>query len=399
MYLKIEILEVKQPLGVFYIASLDAYSLLKIVRAEPYRATIDGEFAGIQRPENRERLFAIADYLKGIESAMPNSIIIAGNSVEDLKQEEKWFILNESKRKYLIIPAEKIAGSIIDGQHRLKGFNYVTDELKRTYNLLCSIYLDLPVPYQAYLFATINMNQKTVDKSLAFELYGYNLDEEKKESWSPEKLAVYLTRALNFEKDSIFYNRILVAAENDEVLFEVSPKLQEWYISTASMVDGILSLISSNPKKDRDILQQLAPKERNRSILNSDRTPLREFFKQGNDKLILTIVKNFFSASIKTLYKKESYLFKTVGIQAQFSVLKELLKDLPINKDISEKYYISIIEKCSKIDFHDNFFTASGLGKSRILNVLLLCLNLKEIEEIRRDSDKNNYLRLLNITK
>ncbi|MBR0324911.1 MAG: hypothetical protein IIX11_02130, partial [Selenomonadales bacterium] len=38
-------------------------------------------------------------------------------------------------------------------------------------------------------------NQKRVDKSLTLELFGYDLDNEPSNTWSPEKLAVFLTRS------------------------------------------------------------------------------------------------------------------------------------------------------------------------------------------------------------
>lgn len=62
---------------------------------------------------------------------------------------------------------------------------------------------DLPLAYQAYLFATININQRKVDKSLAYEQFGYNLDDEEPESWAPDKLAVFFTRRLNLNPESI----------------------------------------------------------------------------------------------------------------------------------------------------------------------------------------------------
>lgn len=267
---------------------------------------------------------------------------------------------------------------------------------QQSYELLCSVYLDIPNPYQAYLFATINMNQKTVDKSLAYDLYGYNLDDENPESWSSEKLAVFISRKLNFDKDSIFYNHIIVAAENDAVLFEISPKNQNWCISTASIVNGILSLITSNPKKDRDTLQFKNIQDRKRSNLPKDKTPLRKYFLECNDKLIHTIVNNFFLAAYSELFKKESYLFKTVGIQALFRVLKEILiKNLDTDKDISVIYFSSILKLCADIDFSDNFYTASGLGKTRITNSMLIKLGFKNIEAINNESDIANYKRLL----
>jgi hypothetical protein len=75
-----------------------------------------------------------------------------------------------------------MAASIIDCQHRMKGFEYIENESRLEMDLLCSVFFDLPNPYQAYLFATINGNQKRVDKSLALEQFGYYIENEKKEA-------------------------------------------------------------------------------------------------------------------------------------------------------------------------------------------------------------------------
>lgn len=395
--LKLEIIEIKQPFGVFYATKIKASDLLKIAEADPYRVLEDGQFVGIQRPRKQDRLEGISNYLKGAESALPNSIIIAGNT-KSKSESDRWIIITEGSRRYLFIPKKEINGAIIDGQHRLNGFKLLSKKEQEEYELLCSVYLDIPNPYQAFLFATINMNQKKVDKSLAYELYGYNLDEENSTAWSPEKLAVSLSRKLNFDDNSIFRNHIVVAAENDEVLFDVLPKNQDWSISTASIVDGILLLITTDAQRDRDKLQQTEANKRNRNLLTEDRSPLRKYFIENNDKLIFEIVNNFFNASYKKLYRKGSYIFKTVGIQAQFNLLKTILQNhLEQDKDISINYYSNILEKCSTIDFTDNFFTASGLGKSRINNALLIRLGYKDVLTIKKEDDRNNYKRILKI--
>lgn len=395
--LKLKILEVNQPFGSFYVAKLKASELLKIAESDPYRVLDNGQFAGVQRPRQESRLKEIAEYLSGTESALPNSIVIAGNTSSSL-DEDRWTIMKEGDEKFLLVPKLKINGTIIDGQHRVNGFRLLNEEKQEKYELVCSIYLDIPNPYQAFLFATINMNQKKVDKSLAYELYGYNLDEENSNAWSSEKLAVFLTRKLNFDEDSIFKHHILVAAENDDILFEVSPKNQEWYVSTATIVDGILSLITTNQKRDRDKLQQLPAKERRREALQVDSSPLRQFYLQNNDKLIYTAVKNFFTASFDLLYKRKSYIFKTVGIQAQFSVLKKILQnELENRKDISVEYFKEKLAPAVNVDFSNNFYTASGVGKSRILNSILILLDYKDVSEISKIEERENYRKLLKI--
>jgi len=390
--LKLNVIEIKQPFGTFYATKIKASDLLKITESDPYRALKSGEHTGTQRPIQNFRLKEISEYLKGVESALPNSIIIAGNINTD-KGASRWEIIKENGVKFLVISKEEINGAIIDGQHRLNGFRLLSSDMQKEYELLCSIYLDIPNPYQAYLFATINMNQKRVSKSLAYELYGYNLDEENSDRWSSEKLAV-----LNFDENSIFKSHIIIAAENDEVLFDVSPKKQDWSISTASMVDGILTLISSKPKKDRDDLQQIPSKDRKRDILSMDSTPLRKYYLENNDKLIYKIVNNFFKASFNELYKKDSFLFKTIGIQSQFNLLKMILtQHLEKDKNISVDYFIEILEIFKSIDFSDNFYTTSGVGKTRVINSFLIKAGYKELSAIKKEEDIENYKRLLKL--
>jgi DNA phosphorothioation-associated DGQHR protein 1 len=395
--LKLPVLEINQPFGIFYAVKVKSSDLLKVVESDPYRALENGTHTGTQRQMQTNRLKEISEYLKGVESALPNSIIIAGNTYSK-KEETRWRIVVEDNNKYLLIPKEEINGTIIDGQHRLNGFKMLSREERDKYELLCSVYMDIHNPYQAYLFATINMNQKKVSKSLAYELYGYNLDEENANVWSTEKLAVFLTRKLNFDKTSVFNGHIIVAAENDEVLFDVSPRKQDWFISTASIVDGILTLISSNSRKDRDRLQQENSKNRKRNVLEIDNTPLRKYYLEGNDLLIYTIVNNFFRASYDVLYKKDSYLFKTVGIQAQFNLLKQiLLNHLEKDTNISVDYFKNKLKVFESIDFSDNFYTASGVGRVRISNTFFIKLGYKEIDSIKKEIEKKDYVRLLNL--
>ena len=78
--LKLKVIEITQPFGTFYATKMNSDQLIKIAEAEPYRILDNGEYAGSQRPRNDKRLAEIAQYLKGVESALPNSIIISGNT-------------------------------------------------------------------------------------------------------------------------------------------------------------------------------------------------------------------------------------------------------------------------------------------------------------------------------
>jgi transposase-like protein len=54
--LTLPILEIKQPLGVFYAVKINAKDLLKISDSDPYRVSEELKFRGIQRPIQEKRL-------------------------------------------------------------------------------------------------------------------------------------------------------------------------------------------------------------------------------------------------------------------------------------------------------------------------------------------------------
>jgi DNA phosphorothioation-associated DGQHR protein 1 len=213
--------------------------------------------------------------------------------------------------------------------------------------LICAVFLDLPKPFQAQLFATINSTQKQVDRSLTFELFGYNIAEDSEEFWTPDKLAVFLTRKLGTEPGSPMFGRITVAPKRDNALQQISEQ-GKWRVSTAVVVDGVLRLFSNNPKRDSNAMQ--TPQRQTRSVLEKgarDKSPLRQGFIDVNDSLIYKMVVNYLYACDKvfwTIAKPGSYIVKTVGIQALFDVLRKLAASAIVNKDLSVSYFESQVQ-------------------------------------------------------
>ena len=402
------VLRIVQPLGEFFAAVLPAELLLKVTYSDPLQIVADPEsgkyeLQGHQRKIVQDRLRTIGEFINTVEAAFPNSIILAANYKEDglLEEEEniRWSVeLNgdDGAVGSLVIPSEKKLAALVDGQHRLYGFTEARPERLKT-PLLCSIYLDLPNPFQAYLFATINYNQKSVDKSQSYELYGYDLEHEPQDAWSPEKTAVFLCRKLNTDKESALQDHIVVAAQSDNTLETTAKsKKKNWMVSTATVVEGLLRLFSRNPKRDRSLMHSKhIGKGRNRSLLADDKTPLRKYYLEGNDLLIFTLVKNYFNAVSEVLWKQDSrsYIYKTVGIQALFDILRSLCPNMLEKKDISQRFFASILHRAKDIDFVDNFFQASGTGRSRIRNCLELRLDIRTLESIRPDQQEQ-YKRL-----
>lgn len=159
----------------------------------------------------------------------------------------------------LIIPSAVKLAVIVDGQHRLYGFRAASVEERRAMPLLAAIYLDLPNPFQAYLFATNNYNQKPADKRQTYELYGFNLEEEPPEAGSPEKTAVFLCRKLNTDPTSPLKDHIIVAAQSDTAV-EITAKAQKkgWAVSTATVVQGFIAFVfwQSQTRSGFDVSQR-----------------------------------------------------------------------------------------------------------------------------------------------
>lgn len=398
---RVSCIRVDQPLAPFVVAMIPSDILLETCYSIP--ATMDDEasllsVSGSQRVMKDQRLREIARYLESEDAAVPNTIILGANYTRDgvpTDSSKRWQLEDTGLDNVfsLLIPRGEETASIIDGQHRLLAFR----EANRIMHLPCSVYLDLPIAYHAFVFATINFNQQRVDRSLAYQLFGASLDEEPTVAWSPEKVAVFLARKLDADRDSPFFGELRLGLEDVR-----ERERTRRMISLATVVDGILSLVTTNPKRDRDFLAMRKIKERNRESLDEGdgrRTPLRSLYREGNDLGIFQVCRNFFGAAKQLFWDQQderSYIGKTVGVQALFDLLGLLLGERRIElTDARKRAFVEVLEPVS-VDFSDSFFQASGTGRTRIRNVLLLCMGIRGIRSLRvNPGDLGDYRRLL----
>lgn len=388
-------LRVDQRLGTFYVVVLPAELLLQVAASDRMRATLkeDGSgytLEGTQRIIQDKRLNEIADYINRVDSSFPNSIIVAANydletgldqgELEYMSSEEDGKPLDTSRVwtvteadggcHTLTIPSSDKLAAIIDGQHRLFSFARADVAAMKDMSLLCSVFIDLPKALQAQIFATINSTQKRVDRSLTYELFGYNVSDEDEGFWTPDKLAVFLTRRLGTDAASPLQGRIMVAPKRDDALEELAEKAR-WRVSTAVIVDGILRLYSSNPKRDANLMRKDEARTR-RELLSGpkDKTPLREFFIEENDALIYKIVLNYLKASEDVFWShasENSFIFRTIGVQAIFDILRKIVVHSLEVKDIRVEYFSEILEGAREIDFaEEQFRNPSGSGRTVI---------------------------------
>jgi len=131
---------------------------------------------------------------------------------------------------------------------------------------------------------------------------------------------------------------------------------------------------------------------------SSDSSPLRRLYISKSDDIIYTGVKNFFAAANKILWtdpNPDSYIRKTVGIQALFDLVRVLMTEMVSQKDFRVGRFEERLEPARRLDFADRFFQTSGTGRQRIRNCLELCLRFKTLADI--GSDLEDYRRLCNL--
>lgn len=399
--MKLPAIKVAQPLGDFYVVSIPAEVLLNVcytIRAEILDGFEDqsishvgmfiSKLIGNQRVTAKSRLDEIKRYTETVDASFPNSIILGVNYSSDgtLVTDEaiRWDIEHKDNGfYYLTIPTGEKLASIIDGQHRVFGF---TNSNCKDMELLCSVYLDLPLAYHGRIFTNININQRRVDKNLAYNLFQFDMEQGEPSSWSPETLAVYFTRVLSEDVNSPLRGKIKLGVVNGG---------SNSTISMASIIDGILSLITNNPKTDRDILQTKKVSEgRDRNMLLSipSKAPLRKLYLDNKDKTLFDIILSFLASIVNQLWKFNVFK-KTLGMQACFDFLKIICEDDGYSHiDINV-----LLKKASFVNFDDPFFGVQSKLRVRIKNTLIVASGIKVLSDlnIKNDADYSEYKRLL----
>ena len=79
---RIRCLRIKQPIGEFFIASIDHGTLREITYSDVRRMHGEREvetYLGIQRPLNPQRVKELVEYVTTIDATFPTAVILAGS--------------------------------------------------------------------------------------------------------------------------------------------------------------------------------------------------------------------------------------------------------------------------------------------------------------------------------
>ena len=108
--------------------------------------------------------------MKSIDATFPTSIVLAVKG-ECAEFEDGNLTLSESVDAETgeVISFAEVA-SILDGQHRVEGLKEANAD---DFEVPVSIFVDADISDQAYIFATVNLAQTKVNKSLVYDLLDY----------------------------------------------------------------------------------------------------------------------------------------------------------------------------------------------------------------------------------
>lgn len=303
------LIEVNQQIGTFYIGKINSSELIKI------STTIRRDKGiGIQRILSKTRVNEIAKYCKDPDATFPTPIILVIKTDDVVINE---FANGIFEMKY---NNENVIAEIIDGQHRIEGIKIS----KMNFEIPIVIMFDLTEEEKAYVFSTINSNQTKVDKSLIYDLF----DLSKKRS--PYKTCHEIARIMNSSPNSAFYNKLKMLGKkaNDKES-----------LSQGTFVEYLCKLISKKPKEDMINIKN------GKNLDDDNNLPLRKYFINDQDEIILKILENYFGA-VKEVFNEEwenpdeYILSKTTGYGGLLKAFKEFYNIGINNKTLNKEFFI-----------------------------------------------------------
>jgi DGQHR domain-containing protein len=369
------IIKITQPLGDYYVARIDYKDILEISHVHRREKVDDlDRYMGIQRRLDAKRVESIGKYVTNLDACFPTSIIMAVSSENcELSKDERSIRLFEKDPGKV-----REIGLILDGQHRLEGLR--KEHPDGSFELAVAIFVGADIATQAMVFATVNLAQTKVNRSLVYDLLA--MDNVR----SPLKSCHEITVALDTLKGSPFFKRIKRLgvrtpdrAPGEEVLTQ------------AAFVEALVPFISKDPNEDRNsFLRLLQIRKPSNDELHE--TPFRQLWIDKKEKEIAQIVLNYFSAvkfrwrlSWDELDRKGNVLPKTNGLKALMRFLKPVYLDINRSKNFSLvpsvddfKEYLLKVELEDE-EFDITTFPPGSSGEAKLFGFLEESLSSKQV--------------------
>lgn len=328
-WIPISVMEIEQPIGSFFMGKAPANQVIEICSADKRRKTVDDEldrYVGMQRELNERRKKEIGEFVITMDASFPNSIILA------VRDDAYSY---DEKEKILWIKKDKSSCNILDGQHRLSGF---PAETENNFELILTIFPQIDMEYQAYLFSVINTKSTRINPSLAQDLHEFS------KVTTPEKLAHRIARVFNTTENNPWYRRIKILGRKEDNEYAI--------LSQSTFTKYIVELISKKEEtyNIRDILKRTNDDRKALKDMNIKR-PLWEKYVNEEDKYIYDLLKYYFKAAQEKFKddwgSHDSIITKTAGYTALMNVLKFILKKEGLPEKPSVEYFKNYFDKVS----------------------------------------------------
>lgn len=208
-----------------YLFTAPASDLTRIVRLA-HRSR--DERLALQRTLDRKRLKEIAVYLARKDSLIANNIIL---NFDDSVRFEPATLPDIENAGYLALPDDRPCATILDGQHRLMGFQYAE---KVDFELAGIGFLNLDERQAADVFTVINTTQKPLSKSLLLDIRHYIGRTE-----GEEKTATEIALKLNNDPACPLHQQVRVARKESGVItLDALARLIMPFIDLGGVLEG-----------------------------------------------------------------------------------------------------------------------------------------------------------------
>lgn len=346
-------LRVSQPIGDIYVASMSAQMIQKISYFDVRRVIRDErdleKYLGIQRPLIKSRVEQLKNYVKYVDASFPTSVIIAIDSDYVAYDENTLTMSITNTRAGELTPSTALSNlaRVIDGQHRIAGLQDIGDNI---FDVIVSIFVGSDVSDQAYIFATVNLEQTKVNKSLTYDLF------ELARTRSPFKTCHNIAVALDTSTGSPFFERI-------KRLGVARPDRPNETITQATFVNGLLNYISDDPKGDRDALLRGSTLKKVSGTIRQ-KLCLRNLFIDQHDVTIGKIYEQFFVAVRQRWpeawdqVRPGMVLNRTNGYRALSAVFGSLYSSLGQPEEIVEAN--SYLKLLNRVPFNSDYFNTDN---------------------------------------
>jgi DGQHR domain-containing protein len=363
-YIYFQCLEIRQPIGTLYVGSMNFNQVTHIAYADVRRIQDRDveKYIGIQRPLEDKRVRELRSYVRTVDSSFPTSVILAVKG-EDAEYDSQSGVMRITKG----IEVAKI----IDGQHRIAGLlNYEGPP----FQLNVTIFIDMDIEDQALLFATINLKQTKVNRSLAYDLFEFAA------SRSPQKTCHNIAKLLNGREGSPLRHRI-------KILGRATGKRLE-NLTQAAIVERLIKYISVNPMKDRDLIKRRDKLMRATAFDERDaRLVFRNMFLDNRDDDIALVLWNFLTAAAKrwpTAWntKETGYILnRSTGFAALMRLLPDVYLDLGAVGSVPSveafgEYFGRV--GLRDADFNKDVFIPGTGGETRLYSAFAVDMRLKK---------------------